>query len=52
MELHFLIAAVTAQIFNPTAELIIPIGIRVIEAKAEIEIHLVIAEPKTRKCSI
>ena len=49
---YFVIAAVTAQIFNPIAELVIPIGIPAKEAKAEIEIHQVIVEPKIRKCSI
>ena len=52
IDLYFLIPAVIAQIFNPIAELIIPIGISLKEAKAEIEIHLVIVEPKIRKCLI
>ena len=38
-----MIPAVTAQILNPIAELIIPIGIPVKEEK-EIEIHPVIVE--------
>ena len=38
-----------AQIFKPTAELVIPIGISSKEAKPEIEIHAVIAEAKIRK---
>ena len=33
---HFLIPAAIAQIFNPTAELVIPIGIPSKEAKAKI----------------
>ena len=33
---YFLIAAINAQIFNPTAELKIPIGIPTNGAKAEI----------------
>ena len=52
IDLHFLIPAVTAQIFNPIAELIIPIGIPSKEAKAEIEIHPVIVGTKIRKSSI
>ena len=41
-----MIPAAIAQIFNPIAELLIPIGIPSKEAKAEIEIHLVIVEAK------
>ena len=52
IDLYFLIPAVVAQIFNPTAELVIPIEISIKEGKAEIEIHPVIAEAKIRKCSI
>ena len=52
IDLYFLILAVIAQIFNPIAELVIPIGIRIKEAKAEIEIHPVIVDAKIRKCSI
>ena len=52
IDLYFLIPAVIAQIFNPIAELVIPIGIPNKEAKAEIEIHLVIAEAKIRECSL
>ena len=44
--------AVMAQIFNPIAELIIPIGTPGKEAKEEIEIHPVNAEAKIRKCSM
>ena len=50
--LNILIAAVIAQVFNPIAEPVIPIGIPTEEAKAEIETHPVIVEPKIRKCSI
>ena len=46
----FLIATAIAQIFNPIAELVIPIRIPTKEAKAEMETHLVIVEPKIRKC--
>ena len=42
--LYFLIPAVTTQIFNPIAELVISIGIPTKEAKAEIEMHPVIEE--------
>ena len=40
------------QIFNPFAELIIPIGIPTKEAKANMETHPVIAEIKISDCSI
>ena len=50
--LILLISAIIAQPFNPNAEFLIPIWIRSKEAKAEIEIHSVIAEGKIRKCSI
>ena len=49
IELYFLIPAFIAQIFNPIAELVIPIGIPSKEAKAETEIHPAIAEIKIRK---
>ena len=52
IDLHFLIPGVTRQIFNPIAELVIPIGIPTKEAKAEIQIHPVIVEPKIRELSI
>ena len=52
LDLFFLIRAVIAEIFNPIAELVIPIGIPIKEAKPEIEIHLVIADAKINKCSI
>ena len=42
IDLYFLIPAVITQIFNPIAELVIPIGIPTKEAKAEIEMHPVI----------
>ena len=44
IDLYFLIPAYIAQTFNPIAELVIPIGILIKEAKAEIEIHPVILE--------
>ena len=37
INLYFLIPAVIAQIFNPTTEIAIPIGILTKESKAEIE---------------
>ena len=52
IDLYFLIHGVIAQIFNPIAELVIPITIPTKEAKAEIEIHPVTADTKIRKCSI
>ena len=39
-----------AQIFNSTAELVIVTGIPTKEGKVGIEIHLVMAEAKIRKC--
>ena len=50
IDLSFLIPAAIAQIFNPIAELVIPIRIPNEEAKAEIEMHPVPAEAKIRKC--
>ena len=44
----FLIATVIAAIFNPIAELAIFIGIPTKEAKAEMETHPVIVEPKQK----
>ena len=49
INLCFLIPAVITQIFNPTAELIIPIGILSKEAKAEMETLSVIVEAKIGK---
>ena len=51
-DLHFLIAAVIAQIFNAFAELTIPIGIPTKEAKAEMDIHPLTVETKINNCSI
>ena len=42
----FLIPAVNAQVYNPTAKLAIPIGIPTNKAKAEIETHPMITETK------
>ena len=44
--------AVVAVIFNPTAELVIIVGMVTKEAKAEIETHSVIAEAKIKNSSI
>ena len=49
--LYFLILAVIAQIFNPIAELVIPIGTTTKEAKAEMEKHPVTVEITTSKWS-
>ena len=49
IDLYFLIPAVIAQIFNPIAEIVIPIEIPSKEADTKIEIHRV---TKIRKCSI
>ena len=46
IDLYFLIPVAIVQIFNPSAELVIPIGIPSKEAKSEIEIHPVIVEAK------
>ena len=48
----FLIAAVIAQIFNPIAELVVPIGIPVKEAETEMEMNPVTVVIKISKCSI
>ena len=52
IDLYFLISLVIAQIFNPIAELVIPIGIPIKESKAEIEIHPAFVKAKIRQCSI
>ena len=49
---HVLIPAAIVQIFNPIAELVIPIAIPSKEAKAKMEIHPVNAEAKIWKCSV
>ena len=50
IDLNSLILVVTAQIFNPIAELAIPIGIPSKTGKAEIEVDPVNVEAKIRKC--
>ena len=52
IDLYFLVPAPIAQIFNPIAELVIPIGAPNKEEKAEIAIHPETVEAKIRKCSI
>ena len=52
IDLYFLIPAVITQIFNPTAELVIPTRITTKEAKAEMKIHAVTVETKISKYSI
>ena len=44
INLFFLIPTVTAQIFNPIAELLIPIGITNKEEKAEMKTHPLIVK--------
>ena len=51
-DLYCLIIAVVAQMFIPTEELSIPIGIPNKEAKAQIETHPVTVEAKISKCSV
>ena len=49
---YFLIPAVIIQAFNPIAELIIPIGIPIKEAKTEMEKYPVTVKTNIDKCSI
>ena len=51
IDLYFLISAVIAQMFNPTAQLAILTRTQTNEANAEIETQRVIVETKIRKCS-
>ena len=50
VDLYFLIPAVFAPVFNPTAELTMPIGIPAREAKTKIETHPVTTKAKINKC--
>ena len=50
IDLYFLTPAVIKHIFNPVAELVIPIGIPAKEAKAETETHPVIVEITISEC--
>ena len=52
IDLYVVILGVIALIFNPNAELLIPIGRTSKKAKAEIEINSVTVEVKMRECSI
>ena len=47
-----MIAAAIAQIFNPIAEFVIPLGIPDNEAKAEKQTHPLTVEIKINKCEI
>ena len=51
-DLYFLILVVITQIFDPIAELMIPIGIPAKEEKEEMEIHPVTIDIKISKCLI
>ena len=50
IDLYFLISAVIAQIFNPTAEPAMLTGILTNETNAEIETHPLTEKTKVRKC--
>ena len=52
IDLYVVILGVIALIFNPNAELLIPIGTTSKKTKAEIEINSVTVEAKMRECSI
>ena len=52
IDLYFLIPAAMAEMFNPIAELIIPIGIPIKEAKVEMKTQPVIVEVKISKVFI
>ena len=49
---YFQISAIIAQISDPVAELVIPIGIPAKGAKKKMETNPVVVEAKIRKCSI
>ena len=51
-DLYFLIPAIITKVFNPIAELIIPIRIPTKETKAEMVMHPVTVELGVSKCSI
>ena len=51
IDLYFLIPEVIAQIFNPTAELVITTGIATNKVNAETETQPVLVEAKISKCS-
>ena len=52
LDLYLLIPAVTTQIFNPIAEIAIPVGVPIKEAKSEMETHPVIVEITVNECLI
>ena len=52
IDVYFLIPAVIAKIFNPIAELVIPMKIPIKEKKAEMKTHPVIVEITIRNWSI
>ena len=52
VDLYFLTPVFIAEIFNPIAELITPIGILSKEVKPGIQIHPLTTEAKIRKCSM
>ena len=52
INLYFLILAVIAQMFHPTAEHVIPIGIQTNEQSAEIKTQPVTAEARISNCSM
>ena len=51
VDYYFVVPAVIAQIFNPSAELVIPIGTLTNEANTKIVIQPATAETKIRKSS-
>ena len=50
IDLNYLICAVIAQIFNPIAEIVIPIELPTKEVKTETEMYTVTVETKIGKC--
>ena len=52
IDLYFLISASISQVFNPIAELAVPIGKLIKKAKVEIKIPAVIAQAKIIQWSI
>ena len=52
IDLYFLIPTDITQIFNPIAELIIPIVMPTKEQKEEMEMHPVTVEFRISRCSI
>ena len=52
IDLYFLIPTDITQIFNPIAELIIPIVMPTKEQKEEMEMHPVTVEYRISRCSI